>query len=108
MTLTVKSPLMFAPENRVALDGSAALLLVLEGRHGWPFEVRIPFGEKPEDAISCAAYAARIKRGDHVTVEAEGVQPRSDHGLAVNVLRGIARVDVRSATECFVVPGLLR
>lgn len=106
--ITLKSTVMFAPENRVSLDGAALLIVIADGGRGWPFEARIEMGAGPEAATRAASYAARIRKGDHVTVEAAGAQPRSDHGLAVNVLRGITRVDVRSDTECFVVHGLLR
>lgn len=106
--IIVKSTVLSAPENRVSVDGHAVLILTLDGRPGWPFEVRIPFGYGPDSQLQCAAYAARIGKGMHVTVEAASSTPRTDHGPAVNVLREAARVDVRSDTECFVVPGLLR
>ncbi len=105
MTLTIKGPLLYAAENRVRPDGGTALILTVKAAAGWPYEARVDFGDQ---ALRAAAYVARLPRGTHITVEAEGAQPRSDHGLAVLTLHGIARVDARSDTECFVVSGLLR
>jgi hypothetical protein len=106
MSVTVKGPLQYAAENRIAVDGAAVLILTIKTDRGWPFEVRMPFGA--DGALQAAAYPARLPRGTHITVEAEGAVPRFDHGLAVLVLHGINRVDARSDTECFVVPGLSR
>lgn len=96
---------MYAAENRLTAECSAVLLLTLRADLGWPFEARVPFGA---DRLRAAAYAARLPKGTHVTVDAEGAAPRSDHGHAVIALHGVNRVDARSATECFVVSGLLR
>lgn len=105
MSITIKGPLQCAAENRLTVDGSAVLILTVRTDRGWPFEARMPFGEQ---MLQAAAYAARLPKGTHITVEAEGAVPRFDHGLAVLSLHGINRVDARSDTECFVVPGLLR
>lgn len=106
MTLLVKGPLLYAAENRATIDGKTVLILTLKAEHGWPFEARMPFGA--DGALQAAAYAARLPKGAHITIEAEGAVPRFDHGPAVLALHGINRVDARSATECFVVSGLLR
>lgn len=108
MTTTIKSTVFGAPESRLAADGDSVLIVTLVGDAGWPFEVRVRFGAGPDAAAKADRYARRIRPGDHVTVDAAGCSPRSDHGLAVNVLRRVSWVQVRSATECFVVPGLLR
>lgn len=105
MSLNIKGPLQCAAENRVTADGSAVLILTIRTDRGWPFEARVPFGA--DGALQAAAYAARLPKGTHITVDAEGAAPRSDHGLAVLCLNSINRVDARSDTECFVVPGLL-
>lgn len=105
MTLLVKGPLLCAAENRTTLGGEAVLILTIKADLGWPVEARVPFGP---DALHAAACAARLPQGTHITVEAAGATPRSDHGLAVLALSGIARVDARSDSECFVVSGLLR
>lgn len=105
MSITIKGPLQCAAENRVTADGSAVLILTIRTDRGWPFEARVLFGAQ---SLQAAAYAARLPKGAHITIEAEGAVPRFDHGPAVLALHGINRVDARSATECFVVPGLLR
>lgn len=105
MTLLVKGPLLCAAEDRTTLGGEAVLILTIKADPGWPVEARVPFGEGRARA---AAYAARLPQGTHIAVEAAGALPRSDHGLAVLALSGIARVDARSDSECFVVSGLLR
>lgn len=105
MTVTIKGTLLYAAENRIALNGGAVLILTIKQDKGWPFEARVPFGDQ---ALRAAAYCARLPRGTHITVDCEGATPRSDHGLAVLALNGINRVDARSDTECFVVSGLLR
>jgi hypothetical protein len=108
MSLIIKGTVTQAPEARVSPNGDAVLTLVVDGVAGWPFEARIAFGQDPGAIIDAQRYARRVRKGDHVTIEATGALPRQDHGLAVNALRGITRVDVRSDAECFVVPGLLR
>lgn len=105
MAIIVKGALMYAAENRLTAEGSAVLILTIKTDRGWPFEARVPFGA---DRLHAAAYAARLPKGTHVTVDAEGAAPRSDHGHAVIALHGVDRVDARSDHECFVVPGLLR
>lgn len=105
MTIIVKGPLLYAAENRATIDGKTVLILTLKAEHGWPFEARVLFEAQ---SLQAAAYAARLPKGTHITIEAEGAVPRFDHGPAVLALHGINRVDARSATECFVVPGLLR
>lgn len=106
MSIAIKGPLQYAAENRLTGAGDAVLILTIRTDRGWPFEVRVPFGA--DGALQAAAYAARLPKDTHITVEAEGAVPRFDHGPAVLALHGINRVDARSATECFVVPGLLR
>lgn len=106
MSLNIKGPLQCAAENRLTVTGDAVLILTIRTGSGWPFEARMPFGT--DGALQAAAYAARLPKGAHITIEAEGAVPRFDHGPAVLALHGINRVDARSATECFVVPGLLR
>ena len=108
MTITIKSTVLGAPESRLTADGGSVLIVALAGDAGWPFEVRVQFGAGLDAAVKAAHYARRIRPGDHVTVDAAGCSPRSDHGLAVNALRRVSWVQVRNATECFVVPGLLR
>ena len=105
MTIIVKGPLLYAAENRATIDGKTVLILTLKAEHGWPFEARVLFEAQ---SLQAAAYAARLPKGTHITVDAEGAAPRSGHGLAVLCLNGINRVDARSDTECFVVSGLLR
>ena len=104
MSIAIKGPLQYAAEPRLTVTGDAVLILTIRTGSGWPFEARMPFA----DARSSEAYAARLPAGTHLTIEADGAIPRFDHGPAVLCLRGINRVDARSATECFVVPGLLR
>lgn len=105
MSITLKGPLQCAAENRLTAGGDAVLILTIKTDRGWLFEARMPFGDQ---MLQASAYAARLPKGTHITVEAEGAVPRFDHGSAVLSLQGINRVDARSDAECFVVSGLLR
>lgn len=92
MTLLVKGPLLCAAENRTTLDGEAVLILTIKADPGWPVEARVPFGP---DALHAAAYAARLPQGTHITVEAAGATPRSDHGRS----EGCKRLEVSGAAR---------
>lgn len=105
MSLNIKGPLQCAAENRLTVTGDAVLILTIRTGLGWPFEARVLFEAQ---SLQAAAYAARLPKGAHITIEAEGAVPRFDHGPAVLALHGISRIDARSDTECFVVFGLLR
>ena len=80
MSIIVKGPLQYAAENRVTADGSAVLILTIRTDRGWPFEARMPFGA--DGALQAAAYAARLPKGAHITIEAEGAVPQ-ETGIGV-------------------------
>lgn len=102
MNITVRGVLSQAPEHRTTLEGEAALIVhVAPTSPGLPVEARLILGDEFSRAEAIAGMA---RRGDEVTVGADGAISRTD----TVVLVGVNAVELRGAYGCFVVPKVVR
>lgn len=88
MSVTVEGHLLAdAAHVTFGPDRAAGITLTINAGRGMPFEVRHVVGATPESHINAERLAQAMRCGLPCTVVAERVEPRSDHGAAVLVLR---------------------
>ena len=79
-------------------ESHALMFLRIAQPSGLPYEARQDCGHEPAQVLAAEAKRHVLRKGTLVTVHANGIAPRTDHGHAVLQLRGVTDV----------IPALLR
>lgn len=94
-SLTLTGTLTHARACVAGRSGQDAVLIfeIASGGSGWPLEARWFVGDLPESHVLAGDIVGRLTPHARITVEAAGLMPRTDFGVATLVLQHVRSIE---------------
>lgn len=102
--ILVDGILMRDAEHRVTREHVSTLRLLVETQDFMPFELHVPLGTDPSDAVRADKLVAEWRKGDSVEFAGRIERTRTDHDIAAFIVGRVTTLNVRGVA--FPLPSL--